>query len=179
METADPLAQLHDIVLPHAISWWPLAWGWWLLAGSLIALLLGIVFWVRRRSQRNQYRFLALRELNSVVQRYQDDNQVASFLQAINILLRRTAMTAQPRHYPVNIQGREWLQWLAQYCPPAHDELTQGVGQVLLTGPYQAAPEVDTDALHNLVALWLLQHHNQWQKFSRPLAPTPAKSEAH
>lgn len=33
---AASLANLHDIVLPPSVSWWPLAWGWYLLSALLL-----------------------------------------------------------------------------------------------------------------------------------------------
>jgi hypothetical protein len=41
MNPTDPLAQLRDIHLPEAVSWWPLAIGWWLVA---IVCILGLFF---------------------------------------------------------------------------------------------------------------------------------------
>ena len=44
---------LRDIHLPEAIFWWPLAPGWWILAGA--TLLFIIVFFVSRKISRKTY----------------------------------------------------------------------------------------------------------------------------
>jgi hypothetical protein len=183
MQAADPLAQLHDIVLPQAISWWPLAWGWWLLLALILGVVLSIIFFRQRTIKRNQYRREAVQELTDIFLRYQEDKkqedrQIARLLQQVNILLRRTAMSAQPQNYPVDIQGRDWLQWLATYCPETTHDFTAGVGEALLTGPYQLNPNVDAVALQSLVNTWLLRHRNQWQKRSVADTRSHHKKEA-
>ena len=40
MNTPDPLAQLRDIHLPEPVSWWPPALGWWLVAMTVMTLLI-------------------------------------------------------------------------------------------------------------------------------------------
>jgi membrane protein implicated in regulation of membrane protease activity len=172
MQSADPLAQLHDILLPPAISWWPLAWGWWLLLALLAGCAAFAIYIWRRRKKRARYRLLALQELALINERYRQQNDSAEYLQQLTILLRRTALSAQPRRFPVDIKGEAWLHWLDNYCPQARGEFTRGSGRVLLTGPYEARPVIDADALATLVRLWLQEHRNQWQKL--PAAASPA-----
>ena len=63
---AASLANLHDIVVPPPVSWWPLAWGWYLLGALLLAALAwGLVRW-RRWRLANRYRDLALAELDDL-----------------------------------------------------------------------------------------------------------------
>lgn len=163
MPSADPLAQLNDIVLPSAISWWPLAFGWWLLIFLVIgAATLAAFFW-RRKQKREAYRRLSLLELENILARYHQQPSSATYLQQLSILLRRAAMMAQPDLFPVDIKGEAWLQWLDEYCPAAKNEFSTGVGRALLTGPYEANPTIDAEALHALTRLWLNEHRNQWQ----------------
>lgn len=172
MMSPDPLAQLHDIVLPAAVSWWPLAWGWWVLL-LLILSAIGAVLYIRRRNrQREAYRLLALHELNRITTRYQEHGNTAEYLQQLSLLLRRTALSAQPQRFPVEIKGEAWLRWLDDHCPATGAGFTTGCGRVLLTGPYEANPTIDRQQLEPLVRLWLQQHRNQWQKTH---APAPQK----
>jgi len=39
---AQALSDLRDIHLPGAVTLWPLAPGWWLILGGLLALALGV-----------------------------------------------------------------------------------------------------------------------------------------
>lgn len=156
---ADPLSQLHDILLPEAIGWWPLAPGWWALLLLLLGLVAFMLYRQRRHHRRNRYRVQALAELAIIA----DTPDNSGFLQACSLLLRRTALTAQPHRFPVDIQGAGWLAWLDHHCPEVHAGFSTGAGQVLLSGLYQRQPTVDREALQSLVATWIRHHRNQWQ----------------
>jgi hypothetical protein len=164
MQSTDPLAQLHDIVLPQAVSWWPLAWGWWVLLVLILGISASIIFFWRRNIKHERYRKAALAELDKNFQDYQLEADVARYLQDLSVLLRRTAISAQPRSFPVDIKGNAWLLWLEAQCPEVKTEFSTGIGQILLTGPYQAKPQIDAQALQQLTRLWLQKHRNQWQK---------------
>ena len=43
------LSQLAPLREPMAISWWPLAPGWWIVVALCIAMLTGWVIWLRKR----------------------------------------------------------------------------------------------------------------------------------
>jgi hypothetical protein len=162
----DPLAQLHDIILPPEPGLWPLPWGWWLLLALVIGgLWLAIWLW-RRQSARSAYRKAALAELESLYTQHQLNPDPASYLQSLSVLLRRAAIAAHPRRFPRDIQGMAWLAWLEQQCPSLAPGFSEGPGKALLTGPYQPAPQVDITALNSLARNWLKQHRNQWQKKS-------------
>ncbi len=159
----DPLAQLHDIILPPAPGLWPLAWGWWvLLALAATVLATGIWLW-RRHRQRHAYRQAALAELAQLRETHRQSPDAARYLQSLAVLLRRAAIAAQPRHFPRDIQGEAWLAWLDAQCPAAAPGFSQGPGRILLTGPYQANPQTDIDALDHLCRQWLRTHRNHWQ----------------
>lgn len=181
MQSTDPLAQLHDIVLPQAVGWWPLAWGWWLLLALVLTASASIIFFWRRKSNRERYRQAALKELDALYQGYESNQDTAHYLQQLSILLRRTAISAQPYTFPVDIKGDAWLLWLETNCPEARTEFSAGNGRVLLTGPYQAKPQIDAQALQQLVRLWLQKHRNQWQKKSvaKKTARIPAEESQH
>lgn len=177
MQSTDPLAQLHDIVLPQAVGWWPLAWGWWVLLIIVVSISSTVIFLWRRNRQRERYRKAALAELDKIFQAYQLDADVAHYLQELSILLRRTAISAQPQRFPVDIKGNAWLLWLEAQCPEVKAEFSTGIGQILLTGPYQANPQIDGQALQQLIRLWLQKHRNQWQKKSAPKKATKPNPE--
>ncbi|HXT82451.1 MAG TPA: DUF4381 family protein, partial [Acetobacteraceae bacterium] len=60
--TSDPgdLANLHDLALPAPIAWWPLQFGWWVVAACLLAIVLLLLADGVRRYRRNAYRRAAL-----------------------------------------------------------------------------------------------------------------------
>ena len=162
----DPLAQLQDIHLPPEVGLWPPAWGWWVCAILLIAIISALVFFITRKKSRNAYRGLAIAELNSIHKKYPAE-QNSEYLQNLSIILRRTALSGFGSQFNASLKGDEWLQWLDQHCPKTNGQFSKGVGSALLIGPYQKSPEFNREELHKLSLLWVKEHRNQWQKSTR------------
>jgi hypothetical protein len=173
----DPLAQLQDIHLPAAIGIWPPAWGWWALTLLIITSVSLIVFFVTRKKTRNAYRKFALMELEKTQQQFSAE-QNAEYLQAISIILRRTALSGFGTQFNASLKGEDWLLWLDEQCAETKSQFSQGVGRALLTGPYQKSPEFNRDALQKLAALWIAEHRNQWQQSAKMKSDNKLQSEA-
>lgn len=159
----DPLAELQDIHLPAEIGLWPPAWGWWLLLVVIIVCVASLIFFIKRNQARNAYRALAIAELNNSFKQYSDD-QNSEYLQALSVILRRTALSGFGNQFNASLKGHDFLQWLDEQCAKTHLQFSQGVGTALLIGPYQKNPEFDRVALHQLSLLWIKEHRNQWQR---------------
>lgn len=155
-----PLADIH---LPDAPGYWPLAPGWWMLMGFIVLTAL-FIFILYKRKKREDYRRKALSELQKI--KVESMNNTAASLQAISLLLKRTAMTAQPKTFNPSIKGQAWLDWLGDHCPKLSAQLNSELGQALIVGQYQASPNVQMDALLMLTEEWIKKHQNQWQKKS-------------
>ena len=136
----DPLAELQDIHLPAEIGLWPPAWGWWLLLVVVIVCVASLGFLIKRNEQNSEY------------------------LQALSVILRRTARSGFGNQFNASLKGHDFLQWLDEQCTKTHSQFSQGVGTALLIGPYQRNPEFDRVALHQLSLLWIKEHRNQWQR---------------
>jgi hypothetical protein len=168
---SSPLDQLADIHLPASVSWWPLAPGWWLLLSLILLAFAGHYVW-RKRQARNHYRRLALRSLQALLTEFEQQNNPAQYLQKLSVLLKRSALSAQPRNFNASLKGEDWLAWLDAQCPPMKtlvaqstpDSFSLGSGRALLIGPYQKMPQVDIAQLHALAHFWIAHHHNQWQR---------------
>lgn len=102
-ETEAQLAQLRDIRLPDPISWWPLAYGWWLALALLCAAILSGIVYVRWRKQTARAR--ALRELAAIPG---DDPQ--GFATAVSVLLRRVARRKDA--FAAQLSGPRWAEYL-------------------------------------------------------------------
>lgn len=144
---ATSLDRLHDLVLPPAVPWWPLAPGWYLV----IALALVAVMWMTLRAwrqwQSNAYRREAARELASL-----------ESSAAIAELLRRTALAIAPRSEIAEKTGTAWLDWLtAQFPEPMPDT----VRTQLTVGVYNPSPaKQEFSALRDYAARWIKLHHS-------------------
>ncbi len=155
---SQPLSQLRDIHLPPAVGWWPLAPGWWLLA-TVILLGMGAAIWCwHRRHRRYAYRRAALLEFVQLEQQQYDTSQ---WLQALQRLLKRTAMSAYPQAPIAGLHGHQWLSFLDRHSHSNNQLFQRGPGHHLLNGPYQPAPELtsnDRQQLQQLVRNWIKRH---------------------
>jgi hypothetical protein len=140
---------LRDLHLPEAIGWWPLAPGWWLV---IVLALVGIGFllraWLRRRA-RGAARRYALRQLDAIVQQYDEHKDRVAFGSDLSELLRRAMLAYSPRLDVAGLTGEEWLQWLDQGL--AQPVFSSGPGRQIIDLPYRnpntELPESDMDRL--------------------------------
>ena len=135
-----PLAgvDLHDIIAAPPPAFWPPAPGWWILALLVLGAvtLLGwrlIIAWRRRRHQAG-----ILGELASLST--DTPEQLAT---QVSILLRRVALMCFARPEVAPLSGDAWLVFLDR--TGGNGEFVHGVGQVLATAPYAAAPARDSE----------------------------------
>ncbi|MGB2221446.1 DUF4381 domain-containing protein [Neptunomonas sp.] len=149
--------QLRNIHLPEPISWWPLAYGWWLLL-LLIIITVGLGVW-RFRHYRTSPRRYALRVLAQIDRRYQASKKTPlDQQQAVvecNVLLKRTALSLYPQADIARLSGEDWIQFLKQHSKNAEDEIVQP----LVLGPYQALDSFNADipSLITFCRQWIRQ----------------------
>jgi len=145
---------LRDIHLPDAVSWWPLAPGWWLLFLMIILMVTAAVFLYRRyRRKRNsplRQAQLALQQIRDNFSRHRDQQQLIKDLSG---LLRRTAVSLHKRDDVASITGEDWLVYLDSHTQD--QPFTRGVGRILESGPYQKHSEANPDELFDLCENWL------------------------
>lgn len=136
----DPLSQLHDIQLPEPITWWPLAFGWYLLIASVF-LIIFIVWKVWSRPVKRHLKREAVALLTD-----------ADFA-GVSRLLRRIAVYQYPRKEVAGLNGDAWLAFLDKTGKT--DAFTAGVGRKLVTAPYEPVPDEVDDALVKVVTEWI------------------------
>lgn len=147
---------LRDIHLPPEISWWPLAWGWWLLIVLAVLGLVAMVWWWLKRPAHTQRINLsaqasALQELDRIEQQYSNDP--LGLVRELSVLLRRIAISLYGRRSVAGLTGITWLQFLdKQGGSPVFSQRFQ---QALTELPYRAQGSVDVQALVQEVRQWL------------------------
>jgi len=114
----NPAEQLKDIRGLDAISFWPLAPGWWLLLLLGVAFLYGL-YWLRQRYRPAPWVKSARRQIKVQQQRLQQGEVVAN--RDILLLLRRIALARAPRVDVASLQGEPWLAWLRENDPRSFD----------------------------------------------------------
>lgn len=112
MNPTDPLAQLRDIHLPEAVSWWPLAIGWWLVA---IVCILGLFFTLKLLLDaffNQRYRRQALTKLALIA----DANQQQRLIRVFH-LLKQVASSAYPQQNFASLSNSDFIEFLQNSCP--------------------------------------------------------------
>ena len=104
---------LSPIITPSAPSWWPLAWGWWLVIITAIVLI-ALVFFIVKRRQKNQY---AKNEALACFRNSQPSNALSP--STAQDIVRQAALSYFPREKVAGLSGDDWLAFLdAQLAKP-------------------------------------------------------------
>ncbi|NKB82417.1 MAG: DUF4381 family protein [Nitrospirales bacterium] len=146
------LANLRGLHVPAAISFWPLAPGWWGLGACLMLLTFLAIWWYQRRITLAPRR-AALAELKQLRAAYQAGEPDVHILQTLSMLLRRYALACFPRHHVAGLAGHAWLAFLDKAGKTRN--FTNGPGTALAEAPYQLTRECDIQALTKSVESWI------------------------
>ena len=166
---------LRDIHLPGGISWWPPAIGWWIVAGLIVLLGLGI-YLLRRRRERRKVAKAALNELMSLKTAYDKNLDAEDFISKLSILLRRVCITNFPNDNVASIIGKDWLVFLDE-CINRKAKLkeplfTQKAAADLLNIPYMKNSQqrdIDIEKLYKISEVWINNLPDfQSNKFNTP-----------
>ena len=156
MNPSDPLAQLRDIHLPEAVSWWPLAPGLWVLGALLVAGLAFTVHFFWQRHHAFTYRRQALIKVKQLPNNCQHQR-----ITALLVLLKRVAVSAYPEFHLTSLNQAEFIAFLNQTTPKAGFDQLPADWQRLF---YDKDSEVSAELVDQLVA-----SGTQWIK-GHPLA---------
>lgn len=162
----NPLDQLEPLIMPPAISWWPLAPGWWLVAVLLPLLVWGLWRLLKRLPRRGHkqpadpaldpLRLAALSELERLNKPY-DGVNAGPWLQQLNAILKRLCRERYPQNHSHTLSSRAWLAFLDSRCPAAG--LTRWM--ILVEGAYRPQCTLDDKAIAGLeqaVSIWIRKH---------------------
>ena len=143
---------LKDIHLPEAIGWWPPAIGWWLLA-VLIPLSIALLYWIYKRLTRKTAIKTAKKNLADIKENPALDNNQK--LRELSMLIRRVAISVNPRTEAASLTGRQWLAFLDSSVTGA--PFSEGCGQLLVDAPYRniSPTEREISQLISLCEDWL------------------------
>ena len=142
---------VRDIHLPADPSWWPPAPGWWLLLGIALALVAVAVVVLRRHQRRRRWRARVMAELDAIAAHQQREPNAVRLAAEVSHLLRRASRLLDAG--APALHGDAWLRFLDK--PLGGTDFSNGVGRVLLEGPYRRDLDTDVDALLHLARRWL------------------------
>jgi hypothetical protein len=154
----DPLAQLRDIHLPEAISWWPLAFGWWLIAIiCLMAMFLSLRYLIKTFFNR-RYRRQALVQLELLP----NSNQHQRLTGLFN-LLKQVASSAYPQQNFASLSHRDFVEFLQSSYPRSmFNDLPDNWEQLF----YTQQPSISSQLVDQLISQsrqWI-KHHPRAEK---------------
>ena len=150
---------IDEIILPEAVSLWPVAIGWQVLGVVVFAFLLIQSVRLTKRWWHNRYRREALRQLTSV--RQQTGNELIDVVAVLPHFLKVTALQAYPRRQVAGLSGQEWLRFLDAHCEGL--SFTSGVGSKLTSVAYLPREQWqlndhDSDSLIHMSRHWIAKH---------------------
>lgn len=146
-----PLSQLRDIRGIDAVSWWPPAPGWWVLAGLIVLAFIGV--WGFRKYRHTQKANEARRvkaEIKALFDALRTEHNGKKKAAALSELLRLLAIRQYGRHECAGLEGTQWLAWLSTHDPDSFDWAVHG--KILLKAPYAPDDAVAANDLAPLVS---------------------------
>lgn len=147
------LSQLKDVHSPEAITWWPVAFGWWVLLLLSLATISVCVFFLWRRYQQNRYRKIAILELNRMHKRWLESSNDQAYIASANVLLKRIIRILEPS--ALNQSSDTWVDTLDRYHASLFSKETR---HALAYQCYQAQTNTDINSLHIELRRWIKQH---------------------
>ncbi len=167
MDSEELLAQLADIHLPEAVSFWPPAPGWWLLA---VILLIAFVVAARKIAQQKRLlkiRKFALAELENCYRTFAESDQTdlnelkLRYANQFNSVLRRVALYHYPGKNVASLSGQDWLDFIIQSGDSSL--MNEEIAGSLKDGRFQLHCDVNVEDMHEFGRVWvasLYQHRD-------------------
>ena len=147
------LGDFTHVVEPGAVSWWPTAPGWRILAIAALVALAVAAWRCWRRWRRNRYRREAIKALRACQGLPADAR-----LQTMARIIKSAVLVAFPRSEIAALSGERWLDWLDQHGPQAFSSASR---HLLAASQYHTgAPPADGDLaiLARDCERWLSDH---------------------
>lgn len=153
---------LRDIHFPEAVSWWPLAPGWWIVMALLILFMVFLYWWLFiKKVPTRSIADIASEEFKLIQTNFGKHQNKAQLAKDLSEFLRRVCISLFPRTDTAGLTGHSWLAFLDQALD--RPEFTQGCGKVINEAPYQSSPEYDEQQLLSLIENWLNSVDQQGQ----------------
>lgn len=143
------LSGLKDLHILSEPSLWPLAIGWWVLFGIIVAVCLGTL--VFRHFWRQRPSVYAIRKLNKMTVQMTDD---LSYLKEVSRLLKRVAIAVYGRPQIAPLSDQKWQDFL---LAAASDTLTKQEAHWIAFAPYESKfkGSLNRGLFANHLTLWI------------------------
>jgi len=111
MDPSSLLAQLRDIHSPEDITWWPIAFGWWILAILVIGTAIFSVIYISRWYKKTAWRRSAIKEFKKLKLDYLEAPNTNT-LSELNALLKRCTASALCDPSYLALSTQQWAEFL-------------------------------------------------------------------
>lgn len=149
---------LHDIVEAPDVSWWPLAWGWWVLILLCLSTILIISYRWYQSYRRQRAKRAALVQMNNS----------GTSLSELNLLAKQAALAYFPRQQIAPLRGTDWFRFLVQQMPAKRQAAFSSQLDSWQDALYRPQQDQDISAYRNLMQEWvrhaLPPHHRKEAK---------------
>ena len=152
----NPLEQLKDIHLPPEVSNWPPAYGWWILALTILIVIVAIIIWLIKRYQARVIKRQALRELEQI------NADMNEWPLQLNSLLKKVSLSYFPNAKIASLYDASWSEFLAEQLPLSKREAFLENFQLLQSSLYQKSPSTRPDFAQSKNQI------QQWIRYSLP-----------
>lgn len=144
----DNLPQLRDIHLPPDVSWWPIAYGWWLIVALVV--LGGCLFHLIKYLRKKSKKLYAIHLLKNI----QNDSAVLA-ISSMSEILRRICIYKYPQ--AVALTGKEWESFLLSKTKAVVSDKAK---EILLNSPYmpkdaKGISSQDVEEVRRFCASWI------------------------
>lgn len=102
----NPQPLIQDIIPPNPVPYSFNTYGWHIVEGIIIIVILGLIIWYLYKRNKNAYRREALGDLNKITA------HSAADILAIDTVLKRTAITAYPNDNAGSLISDDWYNYL-------------------------------------------------------------------
>ncbi|WP_440993708.1 DUF4381 domain-containing protein [Cysteiniphilum litorale] len=149
----DVLAGLKDIHLPPAVSIWPLAVGWYILAVIVLVVIALMIWFLAKKIKTHRHKQAIINIFDQTIQATQSEKPQA-LISEVSIFLKRVIMQELKVDNAHLYFGEDWLKFLDQQLKT--DDFSQGDGRLLLDGYRLKEVSIDEQqALITLTKKWL------------------------
>ena len=146
------LDNLHDIIVPDAIGFFPPAPGWYILGLLFLALLFHFTLRFYARYKKSLYKREALTELA----KYQGENK-EEVLHLLS-LSKRVAIVAYGREESAMLSGEPWWNYMEQHSKVnISKELRDELSKLLYDEAYES-DRAHYKTIKAFVSLWIKTH---------------------
>lgn len=150
------LDQMHDIIIPPAVSLWPLAPAWVALALLVVTygMHLGLKYWFLY--QKNLYRREALEVLSSL-----DEMDGVKEINTLLGLMKRVGLQYFGRERVASLSQNEWWDFVETHSKAKASVQIRELSQKILYAPNTEATAEEVRAFSKVAKVWINTHHGE------------------